>query len=70
MPESSREIRLPVDLCALAEKKYAEHFATLEDLFIFILRSLVNEEAREMDEAEARMIEDRLRELGYLEPTG
>lgn len=70
MPESLREIRLPADLCALAEKKYGEHFATLEDLFVFILRSLVSEEAREMDQAEARMIEERLRELGYLEPAG
>jgi hypothetical protein len=70
MPESLREIRLPADLCSLAEKKYGERFATLEDLFVFILRSLVNEQAQEMDEAEARMIEERLRQLGYLEPTG
>jgi hypothetical protein len=69
MPESLREIRLPTDLCALAEKKYGGQFATLEELIIYILRSLVSEEAKEMDEAEARMIEERLRELGYLEPT-
>lgn len=66
--ESLREIRLSSELCRLAEQKYAEHFATLEDLLSFVLRSFVDEEATAMDEAEARMIEERLRALGYLEP--
>ena len=66
--ECLREIRLPYDLCDAAEQKYREHFASLEELLTFVLRSLVNEEAAERDQAEARMIEERLRDLGYLEP--
>lgn len=68
--QSLRELRLPADLCCSIEKKYGEHFASLEDLIEFILRALVNEEAAEMDRAEAHIIEARLRDLGYLEPTG
>ena len=66
--ESLREIGLRSDLCDAAEEKYRDHFENLEELLTFVLRSLVNEEATEMDRAEARMIEERLRELGYLEP--
>lgn len=70
MTEFLREIKLPDELCCLAEEKYGKHFASLEDLLSFILRSLVNEEAAQMDEAEARLIQERLRDLGYLEPAG
>jgi hypothetical protein len=64
------EVRLPADLCRAAEKEFGEHFATLEDLLSFILRTLLNEEAAEMDQAEVRILEERLRNLGYLDATG
>jgi hypothetical protein len=70
MTESWREVRLPADLCGAAEQKYEKHFASLEDLVTFVLRALVNDEAAEMDRVEARIIEERLRSLGYLEPAG
>ncbi len=61
-----REVRLPADLCAAAEKKFSQKFSTLEELLTFILRDLSRDEALQLDHAEQRIIEDRLRELGYI----
>jgi hypothetical protein len=33
---------------------------------VFILRDLLNDEASHLDEAEQRLVEERLRDLGYL----
>jgi len=61
-----REIRLPADLCAAAEKKFGRQFGHLEELLTFVLRDLLRDEASQMDAAEQRLVEERLRELGYL----
>lgn len=61
-----REVRLPEDLCASAEKKFGHAFGSLEDLLISILRDLSRDEAALADRAEQQLVEERLRELGYL----
>ena len=61
-----RELRLPADLCAAAEKKFAGTFGGVEELLAFILRDLIRDEAAALDQAEQRLVEERLRELGYL----
>jgi len=61
-----REVCLPAELCAAAEKKFSQRFSTLEELLIFVLRDLSRDEALQLDHAEQRIIEDRLRELGYI----
>jgi hypothetical protein len=61
-----RDVRLPADLCAAAEKKFAHKFRTLEELLGFLLRDLLRDDAEGADEAEQRLVEERLRELGYL----
>jgi hypothetical protein len=61
-----REVRLPVALCAAAEKKFSRKFSTLEELLTFILRDLSRDDALQLDHAEQRIIEERLRELGYI----
>jgi hypothetical protein len=61
-----REVRLPADLCGAAEKKFAQKFGNLEELLAFILRDLLRDEGARLDQAEQRIIEDRLRELGYI----
>jgi len=61
-----RTVRLPADLCDTAEKKFGQKFGSLEDLLAFVLRDLTSDEARKFDEAEQRLVEQRLRELGYL----
>lgn len=61
-----REVRLPADLCAAVEKKFGQTFAGLEELLTFVLRDLSRDDAAQFDQAEQRLVEERLRELGYL----
>ncbi len=61
-----REVRLPADLCAAVEKKFGQTFASLEELLTFVLRDLSRDDAAQFDQAEQRLVEERLRELGYL----
>jgi hypothetical protein len=61
-----REVRLPAELCIRAEKKFNPGFSTLEELLVFVLQELLREDAAQADEAEQKIVEDRLRELGYI----
>jgi len=61
-----REVRLPAELCATAEKKFAGRFNSLEELLIFVLSDLSADDASQADRAEQHIIEERLRELGYI----
>jgi hypothetical protein len=61
-----KTLQLPSELCAAIEKKYGSTFGSLEELLIFVLKDLANEEASNADQSERQMVEDRLRDLGYL----
>jgi hypothetical protein len=61
-----RDVQLPADLCAAAEKKFGHTFGNLQELLTFILRDLSRDDASHLDQAEQRLVEERLRELGYL----
>jgi hypothetical protein len=61
-----REVRLREELCAAAEKKFAGRFNSVQELLEFVLQDLLRDDAAQLDEAEQRMIEERLRELGYI----
>lgn len=61
-----RNVSLPENLCAAAEGKFGKSFGGFEEFLIFLLRELVRDQAGTMDEAEQRLVEQRLRELGYL----
>jgi hypothetical protein len=61
-----RQVQLPADLCAAAEKKFAGRFSSLEELLIFVLKDLSADDASQADRAEQHIIEERLRELGYI----
>jgi len=61
-----RTIQLPGELCTAAEKRYGSSFGSLEELLIFILENLTNDDTRMADQIERQMIEERLRDLGYL----
>jgi hypothetical protein len=62
----TRTVNLPADLCARAEKRFGNRFSNLEQLLEYILRDMLRDDADQADEAEQRIIEQRLRELGYL----
>jgi hypothetical protein len=61
-----RPLNLPADLCAQAERRFGGSFGNLEQLLEYILRHLLRDDAAQADEAEQRMVEQRLRDLGYL----
>jgi hypothetical protein len=61
-----RNITLPENLCGEAERRFASRFGTLEELLGMVLRELLRDDAVQMDEAEQQIIEERLRNLGYV----
>ena len=61
-----RTVQLPSELCAAAEKKFRNTFSSVDELLTFILQDLARDEATKADEAEERLVEERLKELGYL----
>lgn len=65
LPEM-RDLRLPADLCARAETKFHERFGTVEELLAFLLSELLRDDAEHADSQEQQILEQRLRDLGYL----
>ena len=66
MIADSRPLQLPEDLCAAAEVRYGGYFRSVEDLLSFVLRELLRDDAAQLNAAEERVIEQRLRDLGYV----
>ena len=62
----TREVNLPADLCEQALARFGKQFSTVDDLLVFVLKELLRDDAQKMDENEQRMLEERLRGLGYL----
>jgi hypothetical protein len=59
---AQRPLLLPEDLCARTEKK----FGHLEDFLVLVLEELLRDDAAALDLNEQRLVDERLRELGYL----
>ncbi len=57
---------LPTDLCEAVQKKFGKRFDSLEQFLTYILQELARDDAAQIDEAERTMIEQRLKDLGYL----
>jgi hypothetical protein len=66
MSDRMRDLRLPSDLCQRAEQMYGNRFGTLEQFLAYVLEHLVGEDAARMDQEEQRIIEERLKDLGYI----
>lgn len=62
----SREVRLPAELCAAAEKKFGASFRNVDELVTFLLQELLREDTMNRDRADQAIVEERLRDLGYL----
>ena len=61
-----RKVSLPQDLCEEAEKQFEGRFNNVEALLTFALQELTKADASLLDQAEEQMIEQRLKDLGYL----
>ena len=66
MSEAWRNVRLPEDLCASVEKRYVQRFQSLEELLVFVLKDLAKNDVNQLDQREQDIVEQRLKELGYL----
>ena len=61
-----RTVRLPEDLCATAERWMSGRFETLEAMLGFLLQEIVKDDGSQFDQAEQEMVEQRLKDLGYM----
>jgi hypothetical protein len=61
-----RNVQLPEHLCAQAERKFGGHFSSIDELLAGILTELLRDESTGMDEREQKIIEERLKGLGYI----
>jgi len=61
-----RQISLPEELCAAAEQQFGSRFESLETFLEFALRELVRDDAEALDKSEQAVLEQRLRDLGYI----
>jgi len=66
MKETWRQVRLPRDLCEAAEKQYADRYGSLEELLTYLLGQVTGEEAGRLDRAELAVVQQRLKDLGYI----
>jgi hypothetical protein len=66
MAERMREVQLPSELCRAAEERYGSRLQTVEELLTFVLQEVLRDDAMQMDRDEQRMIEERLKDLGYI----
>ncbi len=64
--DSIRKVCLPEDLCQAAEKKFGQRFASVDELMVSMLQELLRDDASKMDEREMQIVEQRLRNLGYV----
>ena len=63
---SFRTVAIPEQLCRAAEQKFAHRFGALDELLTELLKELVRDNATANDEQEQRVIEERLKSLGYI----
>jgi len=66
MMEPTREVHLSEDLGRAAETRFCAGFHSIDELLTFVLKELTRDDVDRLDEKEQRMIEERLRVLGYI----
>ena len=66
MTDGTQNVQLPAELCEKAKQKFGGRFEDLSHMLAFVLQQLVNEDTLRKDEEEQRIIEQRLKDLGYV----
>ncbi|HEY7353837.1 MAG TPA: hypothetical protein VH596_13805 [Terriglobales bacterium] len=61
-----RTIKLPEELCQAIEQKFSARFDSFEDFLAAALKEFLRDDTTKMDEQEERVIEERLKALGYV----
>ena len=63
---STRTITVSSELCRLAKEKFRTQFSSVDELVTAVLNQLLLDDGLRMDEGEQRLLEERLKGLGYL----
>jgi hypothetical protein len=66
MNNETRIVKLPEDLCAQLQQEFGASFDSLEAILIFVMQQLTLPQAANLDKNEQQILEQRLRDLGYL----
>ena len=66
MNDSTRTVTLPAELCNAAERKFQHRFGDVSEILTAVMTALLQEDAAAMDEREQKIIEERLKGLGYI----
>lgn len=61
-----RNISLPEELCQKAEQKFRHRYENVDDFLLAVMTELLRDDATAMDVNEQRIIEERLKGLGYI----
>jgi hypothetical protein len=61
----TRVLRIPEELCRQAETKFGLRFATVDEMVTAMLAEMLRE-SEIMDQAEEKIIAERLKSLGYI----
>jgi len=59
-------VRLPEELCVKAETWLKGRFDSLEGLLSFLVEEIIKDEGAELDQREEEIVQQRLRDLGYI----
>jgi hypothetical protein len=66
MVTHKRSVQLSADLCEMAETRYHSTFGSIEQLLESVLSELLRDDPAKLNQAETQLVEQRLRDLGYL----
>jgi hypothetical protein len=61
-----RSISLPEEMCAKAEQKFRHRFENVDELLAAMMAELLRDDAAVMDQSEQKILEERLKGLGYI----
>ena len=66
MSSEVREVRLPAQLCIDAERRFGARFGSVEELLVTSCKSCCATRRRRWTSPNRRVIEQRLKDLGYI----
>jgi hypothetical protein len=61
-----RMVPIPEELCSQAEQKWSSMFSSVEELLMTVLAELLQEDGPLADQKEQAIVEQRLKDLGYI----
>lgn len=61
-----RNIALPEELCRKAEERFRNRFASIDEMVAAVLAELLRDDSAMLDRNEEKIIEERLKGLGYI----